>query len=136
MFTPHHVSHFRCHMSGVTCHVSRVRVQVQGVTFLSFFFSQRNGASWQRVWYRRLVLIPLLQSTHIKIFSSLIYAGFFMAKHFLYFFSLSFIPFQPGNIGCVKHIEKELIYPLVDKKLLPSHRNDLNSNCKSIVALL
>ena len=56
MFTPHHTSHVRCHVSGVTCQVSHVRCQVSGVTF---FLS--GGVSLLRVCYQwglpRLVFI-------------------------------------------------------------------------------
>ena len=41
MFTPHNVSHVRCHMSGVRCQVSLVTCQIFG------------GASWWRVCYQR-----------------------------------------------------------------------------------
>ena len=58
MFTPHHVSHVTCHMSGVTLHVSL----------------QRGGASWWRVCYQRglprLVYFPLL--FHSYMFKSIV----------------------------------------------------------------
>ena len=68
MFTPHQVSHVRCHVSCVRCHVSRVRCHMSGVTCHSFFFffGQIVEASRWRVCYQRGLpcLVPMTSDIH------------------------------------------------------------------------
>ena len=76
MFTPHHVSHVRCHMSRVRRQVSPVRCHMSRVTIFSSFFScQSGGTSRWRVCYQRglprLVYLHLTNFIFMNSFSSL-----------------------------------------------------------------
>ena len=69
MFTPHHVSHVRCHVSCVTCQVSHVRCHVSQNIFSSSFFDKMMASRW-RVCYQRGLPLLVFNMSCVGVFQS------------------------------------------------------------------